>query len=542
MLLQEAFAGVRFLVEVPAHLRTRLTIPEAERILAARLASREQDVVATLRRNVFDVPESPYLPLLSQAGCAFGDVERLLTTEGVEGGLKALYCAGVYLTIDEFKGRTPVVRGSQTLDLQPRSFRNPRSRGPRVGESSGRTGHATARHVELEDARGQAVNKLLGYAAQGEDHWREAKWSVPGASSIGVMLDHVVMGQPYERWFTPVEPSDRLLHPRYRWAARGVRWASHLVGPSIPEPEFVPLDDPSPIVHWMAGHLAEGRTPLISGYSSMGVRVSLAAQRMGVDLTGGHVFVSGEPFTPARHAAVVASGLHPIPSFGSSETGTIGRACVTPACSDDLHFMRDLHAVIQPGDDAVTSVLPTDALLLTSIRETSRYVLLNVSLGDTAVLEDRHCGCPMEAHGWSAHVHSIRSHMRITAGGMALPDHVVARVLDEVLPGRFGGAPTQYQLAESESADGSPQLDLVVHPDVGQVHDDEVIATFLEAVGRGDGIERITSEVWRGGKMLRVVRRTPVSSRDGKAVHVVRNRGRTTEPRPDPALVGPGGV
>ena len=52
--------------------------------------------------------------------------------------------------------------------------------------------------------------------------------------------------------------------------------------------------------------------------------------------------------------------------------------------------------------------------------------------------------------------HTIRSHEKLTAGGMTLLDTDVIRLLDEVLPARFGGAPTDYQLVEHESDDGEP--------------------------------------------------------------------------------------
>ena len=90
--------------------------------------------------------------------------------------------------------------------------------------------------------------------------------------------------------------------------------------------------------------------------------------------------------------------------------------------------------------------LPPRALLLSSLRASSPLVLLNVSLGDQAFVERRHCGCPLESMGWDLHLHTIRSFEKLTAGGMTFLGSDVIRVMEDVLPGRFGGGPADYQL------------------------------------------------------------------------------------------------
>lgn len=58
-----------------------------------------------------------------------------------------------------------------------------------------------------------------------------------------------------------------------------------------------------------------------------------------------------------------------------------------------------------------------------------------------------------ERLGWTLHLHGIRSVEKLTAAGMTFLDSDVIRVLEEVLPGRFGGGPTHYQLVEEEDAE-----------------------------------------------------------------------------------------
>src|SRR5262249_10969337 len=124
-MLSDATNGVRFLWHLPAYLRRGLGTDEARAILARRLERREEDFLALISRAVYAQPSSPYRALLRLAGCEQGDLERLVRQEGVEGTLHRLLRHGVYLTVEEFKGRRPVVRGSVKLDVHAGSFRNP---------------------------------------------------------------------------------------------------------------------------------------------------------------------------------------------------------------------------------------------------------------------------------------------------------------------------------------------------------------------------------------------------------------------------------
>jgi hypothetical protein len=68
-------------------------------------------------------------------------------------------------------------------------------------------------------------------------------------------------------------------------------------------------------------------------------------------------------------------------------------------------------------------------LLVTSVRPTAPMILLNVSLGDQAVMGERECSCPMQSAGWTTHLHTIRSFEKLTVAGMAFLDRDVVRIL-----------------------------------------------------------------------------------------------------------------
>jgi hypothetical protein len=103
---------------------------------------------------------------------------------------------------------------------------------------------------------------------------------------------------------------------------------------------------------------------------------------------------------------------------------------------------------------------------------------------------------------------------------MTFLDTDILPVLDEILPARFGGGPTDYQLLEEEADDGRPRLRLLVHPTIGSIDPEAVAEVFLSAIGSGCGAERVMELQWRGAGLLRVERKSPVATAGGKILHV----------------------
>src|SRR5947209_1262804 len=120
-------AFARVLGGLPRLVRRRMSVAEAMAIVQERLYSREANFLAVLDRGILANPRSPYRALLDRAGCAANDVRELLAREGLEGTLLELRRAGVYVSFEEFKGTTPIVRGSLTLDTTPADFDNPQA-------------------------------------------------------------------------------------------------------------------------------------------------------------------------------------------------------------------------------------------------------------------------------------------------------------------------------------------------------------------------------------------------------------------------------
>ena len=517
--LDDVLAGARFLARLPAFLRRPVSVPEAEALVRRRLAEREAGFLELLRHAVYPFPESPYRQLLVHAGCGYVDVARLVERDGLEGALRVLYRNGVYLTVNELKGRCAVLRGSATIHANPATLRNPVTAAHISTRSSGSRGRGTPVAIDLAFLREEAISRTVTLAARGGRDWRLAYWDVPGGTLSGI-LAYAMGGTPPVRWFTPVDPATPGLDPRYRWSARVMRWGGRLAGMALPAPRHVPVDDPLPIIQWMVKVLRTGGTPFLLTYSSPAVRLCRTALDAGLSLTGARLALDGEPVTAARVRVVRDAGAEAIPMYVTTESGRTAEGCLTPEAPDDVHLFHDLHALIQPGTDGAAAGLPANALLLTSLRPTAPLVLVNASLGDQAVVVERACGCPLERFGWRTHLHTIRSHEKLTAGGMTFLDTDVIRVLEEVLPARFGGAPTDYQLVEGHAHDAQPIIRLLVHPALGPLDGDAVARVFLTAISAGSGAERIMGIVWRDAGLLRVERQAPLSTASGKILHL----------------------
>jgi hypothetical protein len=516
---QDLQAGLRLLTGLPAFLRRPLTLAESHRLLAERLERREADFLRVVRSAAFESAASPYGPLLRRAGCEDGDLARLLREDGLEKTLRTLARSGVYVTVDEFKGRRPIVRGELSLVVTPHAFLNPAATSHLSARTGGSRGEGVPIPVDLAWVRDRAVHLPVAFDALGWSRARVAVWGVPGAAVMVRILEYAAAGARPERWFSPVRPDSPGLHPRYRWSARTMRWASLAAGAALPWPEHVLPEDPAPVLDWIRTVLGAGATPYIHMISSAAVRLVEAARARGQALDGLRLTMGSEPITAARLLPVRDAGAVALPRYGSVESGPVAFGCAAPETPDDVHVLGELHAVVQAGA-ALSPGVRADTLLMSSLRPSATLLFLNLSFGDVGVLGERRCGCPLDRPGWRTHLLDIRSAEKLTAAGMAFLDSDVVAILEEALPRRFGGGPADYQLVEDEAADGRSRLRLLVHPRVGPLDPGSVVDAFLQCIGQGGGAQRVGELAWRGTRLLELERRPPMTTSAGKILHL----------------------
>jgi hypothetical protein len=108
----DLLTGAHLAARLPGYLHRTIDLEHGSALIRQRIEERQASFLELARRAIYAQPHSPYRALLEHVGCEPPDLARLVRDEGLDGALLELLGKGVYLTIDEFKGRRPVERGS----------------------------------------------------------------------------------------------------------------------------------------------------------------------------------------------------------------------------------------------------------------------------------------------------------------------------------------------------------------------------------------------------------------------------------------------
>jgi hypothetical protein len=482
------------------------------------LRNRERNFLRIAQHGIYDNPRSPYWKLLQNAGVEFGDLVRMTEANGLDDTLRELRAKDIYVSFEEFKGRTPIVRGSFTLDVSDKDFDNPRLRSFYEGQTSGSTGAGTRVAMDL-DHMSAMMNECMVYMSMMDDlNVPTAVWFpvLPASSGLMSILMCRVLGLKTEKWFTPVTSEQMTTPFRYRVATEYARGMARLWGVPIPSPEPVSIADAGTVARWAHQQATKTGSCILISYVSLGVRISVAAQEIGLDLTCVHFVGAGEPPTPAKVRAIRKSGATFMSSYAFSEGGIVGLSCRNPLGDNDLHLFRDAWGLIQSPVQVPGSTIVVDAFCFTALLPTVPKIIFNVELDDYGILDQRDCGCPMQAAGFPDHVRDIFSFRKLTGEGMTLVGSTMLRIMEEVLPTKFGGTALDYQLVEEEDENGFTRLTFVVSPTVGSVDEQDLIDTVLDEVSRDSPGADLARTVWRSAGTLRVKREDPTWSTLGK--------------------------
>src|SRR6185503_11496111 len=126
---------------------------------------------------------------------------------------------------------------------------------------------------------------------------------------------------------------------RYGLATVYVLAWMRVFGARVPLPEVVRLDDALVVTRWMIATVKQRGGCLLHTNPSHALRVAVAAEEAGLDLTGATVRIGGEPITPAKLEAMHRVGLRVAPAYGMTETSTSALGCLRPIAADDLHLL-----------------------------------------------------------------------------------------------------------------------------------------------------------------------------------------------------------
>jgi hypothetical protein len=334
---------------------------------------------------------------------------------------------------------------------------------------------------------------------------------LPAATGIGNALRYWKVGNPAVRWFSPVDERQVQSSLTHRLAMRYIIYGGRLWGDELPGPEYVALEEAVKVARWMAEAKQQSGGCCLSCYVSLAVKVCQAAIENGLDISGTRFFSGGEPLTEAKRRQIEAAGASVTPRYAMSEVGRIGHGCSRASAADDVHLLSDSVALIQHRRKVEYTETYVDAFLFTPLLPSAPKILLNMESDDYGIVETRRCDCLLGQLGFNTHLHNIRSFAKLTGSGMTMVGTDLVRILEEVLPAKYGGGATDYQLLEEEDSQGQTHLSLIISPTVGTVNEDEVIATVLDELRRVPHPGKLTAGVWAQAKLLRVKRMQPIS-------------------------------
>jgi hypothetical protein len=219
---------------------------------------------------------------------------------------------------------------------------------------------------------------------------------------------------------------------------------------------------------------------------------------------------------------IMLTGARLIPNYALTEAGRVGIGCVRPIDGNDLHFLKDSLALIQYPRQVPGFGFIVHAFSLTTLLPSAPKLMLNVEIDDCGLIENRSCGCPLESLGFSEHLRHIYSFHKLTGEGVTLVGSEMIRILEEVLPARFGGSPLDYQLLEEEDDKGFTRLNLLVSPKINLADEAAMIEVVLDALRQSSVAADQARAIWSQAGTLKVKRMDPVWTARGKlmSLHV----------------------
>lgn len=516
----------RFPFALRRFLQHRLTLDEAKQIVRERLEQREENFLRLVEKCVYGYPRSPYLALLKMAGCELGDLRALVRHKGLESALCDLRAAGVYVTFEEFKGRKPMVRNGNVIRAKPNAWNNPSISQSFATESGGSGGSATTVAQDLDYILARAPHNLLTHVAWRVQNVPCVVWrGILPDSTINLFLESAYAGTIPQKWFSHLGLRDSRSWVKYGLATFYLIGWMRLYGVPVPLPQYISPENAGQIVRYLAQILATSRQGLLRSSVSRALRVCIEAEKTETDLRGLTIRAGGEPTTPAKVRAIERTGARFIANYALSEAGTLANGCVHPIDYGDVHFFNDAFALFAYSQQVEGINLTVSAFNLTTLLPTAPKILLNLQMDDYGIIEERACGCELGEYGYTTHLREIRSYSKLVGEGVTLIGNEMLRVLEEVLPARFGGSPLDYQLMEEEDQQGFTRLYLIIHPDVQIPDESEVIRVVLNALRESSPMGDSARVVWQQTRTLEIKRMAPILTGRGKLLplHLLRN-------------------
>jgi hypothetical protein len=411
----------------------------------------------------------------------------------------------------------PVVRNGQTLPIKSSDFDNPFIHSAYTAESGGSTGEGTRVAQDLDQLAARSPHFLLALAAHRLVEAPQVIWrGILPASTLNQLLQRAYFGSQPARWYSNIGLRDSKHWIKYGLATYYVVAWMRLYGLRAPFPRYVMAEQAERIARDVNELLKTHGQCLLSAGVSKSLRVCLAAEELGFDFRGVSVSLAGEPATPAKVRAMGRVGARFVANYALAEAGSLGYGCARYDDPTDVHLMKDAYALITSPHRVEGFDVTVPAFNLTTLLSTAPKILLNLQIDDYGMVEERACGCELETYGYTTHVREIHSYRKLTGEGVTLVGSEMERILDEVLPARFGGSALDYQLMEQEDAQGFTRLYLVIHPRLDIRDEQAVIDVVMNALRASSAMADSARAVWQHAGSLQIKRMEPHLTARGK--------------------------
>lgn len=479
--------------------------------IQANVSLRHENFLRLLQAAILANPKHPIKKLLAWAGIGYEDIEKHLNQNGLEDTLLMLYRQGVYLTHDEFKGKQEVCRGSLKMQIASSDLANPLYQAIMEASSSGSSGNPTVtrRSLEYQTYRELQESVFLSELEVKERDQLLTTSVLPATGGFNRLITHARRGALVKGWM-PIRP---VMH--YRVLTAMYLLELRLMGIPAPFPRYLPEDDYTPIAKWISERKKQGRNVLVTGNVSPAVRVVDAANKLGIDISGTRFVVGGESISPAKVEIVEKAGAIINARYTISEFGPVGFGCKQMR-GNCVHVSRDSLAVISRKRVAPLTDTEVESLLFTTLLPFAPTVAINLEMDDAGEVGPATCGCGLTQLGFTQQINHIFSYGKLTGYGTSLMAGDVLRILESLLPNRFGGVPSDYQLIEIEQGKQTA-IELRVHPRLGVTSESDVRDYFMKELKRiWSG--STTGRTWTQSGSFRVSMKAPIQT-NGKKIH-----------------------
>jgi len=486
--------------------------------------SREKNFLSVARELIYENPFSPYRQLLLWAGCAYGDLEDSVKHTGIERTLQQLRDGGVYVTLEEFKLQSPIVRLGLTIEPFETDFDNPFLMGKCIeGSTSGSRSRGTRVQYDWDFFAEEAANELILYETHGLSGLPSALWMprLPAMSGIHNFLLHIKFYKPFDKWFSHLGEGMVPCAVRDRLALAYIVWLCQMFGLHVSKPEFAAIRDAGRVAAWLAETKKNGGG-VLKTYTSSAVRVVQAAIDEGFDISGNVIFAGGEPLTGRRQRFIQSAGVKAFPRYVATETGLIAAACGNGSHPDEMHLYLDRLALIQRERIPAIGGCAVNSFLFTTLSINTGKILFNTEIGDFGNLTSKPCSCLFGDLGMNVHISEVRSHDKLTGEGMTLLgselDDIVGAIIEAA-----GGCPDDYQFWETQDEKGVSKLNIAVSPALHTLNERDFKEAILQKLCDKNPGATITSQIWKQADTLKVVRAYPEMTKGYKMLPIMKN-------------------